>query len=482
MWDWQEWKGDHGVHVVPRPDGSVREVAVPDTFFSTTDRKGVIDGANAVFCHYAQYTMDEILRQPHNLIRHPDVPGGAFQIMWDLLLAGRPMAAYVKNLAHDGVAYWVFATITPLGDGFLSVRTRPCRTDLWQAADALYQKVLPMELAARSAGASRIATAKLGVAALAEGIGGLGFASYEDFIKLALPAEVTARRELTRWTDPDPRDPVSGPMRDMLQGAIAIDQTLDNQMAGLDELDALSTKLAEQSDQTEGSIARLRAAVTAAVAASGEVSATEPVLGRVVGPLSAISQWLAEAMEDLRHRLDDVRGRIGELRMRIALARLHDEQLGEFAREMAAGDAPERAPLYIQELALALEETATTAAREVMVTNEGLRTLAQDLVEVEREMRTFQRQLATWRLLIPRYRLSQRLDPFTEPIDAQLKSGLRQVAAVRKLADQCLAASKPFDSGPMSAALHAVKSARESVREFAHQDLSSVSWLASTSA
>jgi len=456
----------------------VREVAVPEMFFSTTDRKGVIDGANAVFCHYAQYSMEEILRQPHNLIRHPDMPGGAFQIMWDMLLSGRPMAAYVKNLAHDGVAYWVFATVTPLGDGFLSVRTRPCRTDLWQAADSLYQQVLPMELAARSAGASRVATARLGVSALAEGIGKLGFASYDDFIRTAVPAEVAARRELTQWTQPDRRDPASGPMRDMLDAAIAVDRSLDNQMAGLDDLDALSGKLAEQSSQTEATIDRLRKAVAAAVAASADVSATEPVLGRVVGPLSAISQWLTEAIEDLGGRIDEVRTRIAELRLRISLARLHDEQLGEFARELAAGEAPERAPLYIQELARALEETATTAAREVMVTNEGLRTLAQDLVEVEREMRTFQRQLATWRLLIPRYRLTQRLAPFTEPIDTQLKSGLRQVAAVRQLADQCLASSRPFDSGPMAAAVHAVAKARESVSEFSHQDATEmVSWL-----
>jgi len=451
------------VHVVP--NGSERKVAASDLFFSTTDRKGVIDGANAVFCDYARYSMDELLREPHNIIRHPDMPGGAFQIMWDLLLAGHPMGAYVKNLAHDGQTYWVFATITPLGDGFLSVRQAPCRSDLFAAANALYAKVLPMELAARSAGASRIAAARLGAAALAEGIESLGFASYADFIRMAVPAEIRARRELVTWTAPDPRDPASGVARDLIDAAIAVDQALDSQMSGLEELEMLSGRLAQTSDQMEQSVGRLRSAVGAAVAASGEVAATEPVLGRVVGPLSAISQWLLEAIEDLRLRLTEVRGRISELRLRIALARLQDETLAEFAREMAAGDAPERAPVYVQQLCRALEETATTAAREVVVTNEGLRTLAQDLVEVEREMRTFQRQLATWRLLIPRYRLSQRLDPFTEPIDAQLKSGLRQVSSVRQLADQCLASSRPFDSGPLSHAVNAVVQARTQVEQ-----------------
>jgi len=453
----------HPSPVQPRPDGALREVAVPHLFFSTTDRKGVIDGSNAVFCHYARYTMAEILRQPHNLIRHPAMPAGAFQIMWDLLLAGRPMAAYVKNLAHDGVAYWVFATVTPLGDGFLSVRSRPCRTDLWEAADGLYQKVLPMELSARAAGHSRPDAAKIGADALARGIGALGLHSYEDFIRLALPAEVAARRAQFRWTDPDPRDPTSGPMNLMIRAAMAVDSTLDSQMASLDDLGALSGKLGEQADQTERSVARLRAAVAAAVAASNEVAATEPVLGRVVSPLPEIAQWLVEAMEDLHYRLNDVRRRIGDLQVRIALARLHDEQLGEFARELAAGQAPERALTYISRLAMALEETAQAVAREVVVTNENLRLFAQDLAEVEQEMRGFQRRLATWRLLIPRFRLSQRLDRFAEPIDAQLNSGLRQVSAVRQLANHCLAASRPFDSGTVSAALYAVRTAREAI-------------------
>ncbi|MCL2455544.1 MAG: PAS domain-containing protein [Micrococcales bacterium] len=452
---------------MPRADGAMREVAVPHLFFSTTDRRGVIDGANTVFCHYAQYPMAEILRQPHNLVRHPDMPAGAFHIMWDLLLSGRPMVAYVKNLARDGVAYWVLATVTPLGDGFLSVRTRPCRNDVLDIVEKLYQKVLPQEQAARAAGYSRSEAAEVGAKALVDGVRGLGMYSYEDFIRLALPAEVAARRALTRWTDPDPRDPSSGPMHDMVQAAMAVDWTLSKQMAGLDELGSLSAKLGEQADQTERSVARLRAAVSAAVAASDEVAATEPVLGRVVGPLPEISHWLVGAMEDLHYRLNDVRRRIGDLQVRIALAWLHDEQLGEFAREMAVGEAPEGAPEYIGRLAMALEETAKDVAREVTVTNEHLRVFAQDLVEVEREMRTFQRQLATWRLLIPRFGLSRRLDPFAQPIDAQLNSGLRQVAAVRQLANQCLAVSKPFDAGPISAALHAVRTAREAVIGFA---------------
>ena len=63
------------------------------------------------------------------------MPAGAFLLMWDTLTAGRPFCAYVDNLAADGSCYTVFATITPLGDRYLSVRFRPLRTDLHSRRD-----------------------------------------------------------------------------------------------------------------------------------------------------------------------------------------------------------------------------------------------------------------------------------------------------------------------------------------------------------
>jgi hypothetical protein len=51
--------------------------------------------------------------KPHNLIRHPDMPRCVFWLLWEEIQAGREIFAYVKNLAHDGVGYWVFAHVTP---------------------------------------------------------------------------------------------------------------------------------------------------------------------------------------------------------------------------------------------------------------------------------------------------------------------------------------------------------------------------------
>ena len=69
------------------------------------------------------------------------MPGGAFLLMWRTLQAGQPFCAYVDNLAADGSTYTVFATITPLGEDYLSVRVRPQRSELLDAARGLYQTV-----------------------------------------------------------------------------------------------------------------------------------------------------------------------------------------------------------------------------------------------------------------------------------------------------------------------------------------------------
>ncbi len=442
------------------PTGIERVVAVQDLFFSTTDRKGTIDGSNAVFCHYAQYSMAELLGAPHNIIRHPGMPAGVFHAMWDLLLSGRPMAGYVANLASDGATYWVFATITPLGDGFLSVRQRPCQTDLFRTAVELYDQVRPAELAAREAGASRVQAAEQGAQMINDAVVGLGFADYSDFIRTAVPAEITARRGQTTWTGRDPRDPGYGLTQDLVDAAIAVDTALDHQMLGLDELEALSAALAEASADAIASIDRLTAAVDSAVAASQEVSETQPVLGKVVKPISESSLWLHNAFDQVGGPLDEVRGRVGDLRLRTALARLHDETLAEFAREMAAGDAPERAPLYMEELCRALTETATAVGDETHLTHDSLLRLAGTLDEIQERMREFQRLLATWRLLIPRYGLSQRLDPFTRPIDQQLAAGLTHLVRVRQLSTKCVAAARPIDPKPLADAVSAIDRAR----------------------
>lgn len=87
---------------MPQVTGATHEVGVDQLFFSTTDARGVIRHSNNVFIELSRYRRDELSGAPHNIIRHPEMPGGAFKAMWDTLKTGSPFAAYVRNLAADG--------------------------------------------------------------------------------------------------------------------------------------------------------------------------------------------------------------------------------------------------------------------------------------------------------------------------------------------------------------------------------------------
>lgn len=84
---------------------------------STTDLQGRILYCNPAFIDVSGYAREELLGQPHNLIRHPDMPAEAFRDLWDTVASGRPWSGVVKNRRKNGDHYWVQANVTPLFDG-----------------------------------------------------------------------------------------------------------------------------------------------------------------------------------------------------------------------------------------------------------------------------------------------------------------------------------------------------------------------------
>jgi PAS domain S-box-containing protein len=96
---------------------------------SRTDTKGRLSYFNDEFVDAAGFTPEELMGQPHNIIRHPDMPVEAFQNLWDTLQAGKPWAGAVKNRRKNGDFYWVLATASPLREngqivGYTSIRTK----------------------------------------------------------------------------------------------------------------------------------------------------------------------------------------------------------------------------------------------------------------------------------------------------------------------------------------------------------------------
>ena len=114
------------------------------TLMSTTDASSRITYANDAFIEVSGFTPEEINGQPHNMVRHPDMPPEAFADMWATLKKGEPWSALVKNRRKNGDHYWVRANAIPVVrngqvQGYMSVRTKPGQQEVRETA-ALYQK------------------------------------------------------------------------------------------------------------------------------------------------------------------------------------------------------------------------------------------------------------------------------------------------------------------------------------------------------
>jgi aerotaxis receptor len=117
---------------------------------STTDTKSHITYANSAFIEASGYKEEHLLGEPHNLIRHPDMPAEAFGDMWFTLQQGETWTGLVKNRRHNGDHYWVRANVTPVWQGgsltgYISVRNIPAREEI-AASEKLYAKVRNNEL------------------------------------------------------------------------------------------------------------------------------------------------------------------------------------------------------------------------------------------------------------------------------------------------------------------------------------------------
>lgn len=112
---------------------------------SVTDTKGIITDCNDAFVAISGFSKEELLGQPHNIVRHPDMPPAAYATMWSYLKQGKPWMGLVKNRCKNGDYYWVDAYVMPITEkgqtiGYESVRTCPKEQDVARA-EKLYQQI-----------------------------------------------------------------------------------------------------------------------------------------------------------------------------------------------------------------------------------------------------------------------------------------------------------------------------------------------------
>ena len=307
--------------------------SIDDLFFSTTDPKGVIRSGNRVFERVAGYTEQELLGRPHNVVRHPDMPRAVFQLLWDEIGAGRPLAAYVKNLAKDGSSYWVMACLVPVEDGYLSVRLKPT-SDVRDVVEGLYGEMRALELSIEGGdGKARKRAIEASTALLGERLGDLGYPDYRTFMQAALAGEMLARE---RARSRAPVEQLSGDER--LEAVAAnVQETLeflDGLFSNLTGYVDLNRSLAEKSGFIGDLAASIRLYSFNALIAAMRFGGKGAALGAVADIMGSLAVKINAILHGLTESIGETVGLLDGLVFDISLCKLQAEMTVEFAREL----------------------------------------------------------------------------------------------------------------------------------------------------
>ncbi len=84
---------------------------------SKTDLRGIITHASRSLAEISGFSVEELIGQPHNILRHPDIPDAVYYLMWQTIQAGKEFYGVVKNRCKNGDHYWVMTRVAPQLEG-----------------------------------------------------------------------------------------------------------------------------------------------------------------------------------------------------------------------------------------------------------------------------------------------------------------------------------------------------------------------------
>ena len=431
-----------------RPTGAHHEVGINDMFFSTTDERGVIKESNNVFIRLSRYSRDQLAGAPHNIIRHPCMPGGAFYAMWNTLHAGKPFVAYVHNLAKDGSQYDVLATVTPLkAGGYLSVRMRACCTDIFNAASSIYEQVRELEDGYISQGCNRREAAEKGAGNIIEKLNGAGFPSYDEFQWTVLPAEVM-RREAQVDGKHKQLEQVKGQKSNLLyQGKKekeALEGQLNQWMGELERLGELSTQLKNAGEK-----------INQELDTTGRLTAQIEVLNRESGaryedilmPLRVWVQMRGIISAKIVNVVDGIAAldRTGaETRFGVALARLQTTMMANFVAELIDGEADEHSAASICMLAQAIRDGVEAMQGQTMEHRRQAEAVETAIKSVISLMEIPQQLITDWQAVSQR-QLPSDLTELLRLVSGSIEGATIAIANLKELVTNIGQLSRGFD-------------------------------------
>lgn len=312
-------------------NGEIVDVPVDDLFFSATNIKGIISETNDVFVNISRFSRDELLGKPHNIVRHPDMPGGSFREMWYRLHDGKSFGGYFRNLTPEGATFDVYATVTPIpgSTDFLSVRQRCCHNDNFDMSLRLFKQIRDKEYGWMAEGLGTNDVIERGRDYMLKILPDYGFEDYDAYQNAMLPWEVYCREGMSAGLPERPNAP-------RLDAAHTIHHELDKWMGTLEHLLETTRQVSSAKDQMLATIAH--ASEVESNLGKVALNSTElQVLSFQLHVWISMHSIVEEYVEDAVAALERVSRSSLTSRFDISAARLHATMLATFIAEIIDG-------------------------------------------------------------------------------------------------------------------------------------------------
>ena len=320
-----------------KPKVSPTELEQPfafnDLFFSTTDVRGVITSGNATFARVADYSLTDLIGDPHNIVRHPDMPRAVFQLLWRYLEQGKTIAAFVKNMARNGNYYWVMALAIPIPEGYLSIRFKPAGS-LFNAAQSIYAQIREFERELELNGVPRKDIASKSLPRMVQALQAAGFPDYDSFMSSAL-AQALEECERGRSPRGDSGHPISSShdLARYISEGEQVGTVLNQVFSNLGSFSGLESALAEKSQYIHALALTIQRLSLNTVVQARRLQHSGETLGVVAEELGRGSRLSQTTINELVQGMGQLAGSAKNANFDISVAKLLLDMLLEFSRE-----------------------------------------------------------------------------------------------------------------------------------------------------
>lgn len=439
------------------PNGKTFEVPVADLFFSTTNSKGVIDEANETFCRISGFSRKELIGAPHNVVRHRNMPAGVFKSFWDLLRGGHPACGYVLNSAKDGTAYWAFATIVPIGDRYISVRSKPCDEQMVMALAAEYENVRALEFAALDEGKRKGQVGELGQQAIENSMVSLGFEDYRDFMLDLLPRELHARRQHVPAL---PTASLSDPAYvSIAERTDAVNDKLTFLGDGIARAVNHVTSLTNAARGAATSVGQIRTALEEIIELCPDGGEGDRLVLNALPAVRTKAAALVEALEPIQEEIDTVVGTRRMLRFDVEVARLQNEAIARYV--IAVDEGAENAEVSSQAITSLAEALYNLVNAELERDIAASGELQGELKKVGAALKVFDLVTEKWREMVGTRGMAKQFEAVLPQLDARREQLAREVERIREAVEGLVSALEGFDLEGLRSDLRAIVSDAE---------------------